>query len=124
MMKQFLWVEILKKQWKNDDSDLNEFTTKMLKIMLALTALKIDNVQSISTSLIYIKAVKDSVWEKMWKNVIKTELTALAVNDTWKEIILLKNVNIIISKWVFKLKLHINNTLNKLKTRVVTRDFL
>ena len=59
----------------------------------------------------------------MWKNVIKAELTTLAANDTWKEIILLKNVNIITSKWMFKLKLHINDTLDKLKTRVVTRDF-
>ena len=70
----------------------------MLKTMLALTALKINNAQSISTSLIYVKAVKDSVWRKMWKNVIKTELTALTVNDTWKEIISLKNINIITSK--------------------------
>ena len=123
MIKQFLWVEIFKRQWKNDDSDLNKSATKMLKTMLALTALEINNAQSISTSLIYVKAVRDSVWEEMWKNVIKTELTALAVNDTWKEIISFKNVNIIINKWMFKLKLHINDTLNKLKTRVVTRDF-
>ena len=123
MIKQFLWIEIFKRQQKNNDSDLNESATKMLKTMLALTALEINNVQNISTSLIYVKAVKDSVWKKMWKNVIKAELTALAANDTWKEIISLKNVNIIISKWMFKLKLHINNTLDKLKTRVVTRDF-
>ena len=63
--------------------------------MLALTALEINNVQNISTSLIYVKVVRDSVWKKMWKNVIKAELTTLAVNDTWKEIISLKNVNII-----------------------------
>ena len=123
MVKQFLWVKILNRQWKNDDSDLDKSAIKMLKIMLMLTALEINNAQSISTSLIYVKAVKDSVWEKMWKNVIKAELTTLAVNDTWKEIISLKNVNIIMNKWVFKSKSHINDTLNKLKTRVVTRDF-
>ena len=123
MIKQFLWVGIFKRQWKNNDFNLNESATKMSKTMLALTALKTDNAQSISTSLIYVKAVKDSVWRVMWKNVIKTELIILAANDTWKEIISFKNVNIIISKWVFKLKLHINDTLNKLKTRVVTRDF-
>ena len=44
MIKQFLQIEILKRQWKNDDSDLNESATKMLKTMLALTALKTDNV--------------------------------------------------------------------------------
>ena len=98
MIKQFLQIKIFKRQWKNNDSDLNKSATKMLKTMLALTALKTDNAQSISTSLIYVKAVKDSVWRKMWKNVIKTELTALTVNDTWKEIISLKNINIITSK--------------------------
>ena len=50
--------------------------------MLALTALKTDNAQSISTSLIYVKAVEDSVWGEMWKNAIKAELTVLAANDT------------------------------------------
>ena len=123
MIKQFLWIEILKRQWKNNDFNLNESATNMSKTMLALTALKINNAQSISTSLIYVKAVRDLIWRKMWKNVIKAELTILAVNDTWKEIISLKNVNIVINKWVFKLKLHINNTLNKLKTRVMTENF-
>ena len=82
MIKQFLWVEILKRQWKNNDSDLDKFTIKMLKIILMLAALKTDNAQSISTSLIYVKAVRDLIWEKMWKNVIKTELIILAVSDT------------------------------------------
>ena len=123
MIKQFLQIEILKRQQKNDDFNLNESATKMSKTMLALTALEINNAQNISTSLIYVKAVKDSVWKKMWKNVIKAELTALAANDTWKKIISFKNVNIIINKWMFKLKLHINDTLDKLKTRIVTRDF-
>ena len=123
MVKQFLWVEILKRQQKNNDSDLNEPATKVLKTMLALAALETDNAQSISTSLTYVKAVGDSVWEEMWKNAIKAELTALAANGTWEEVILLKNANIITSKWVFKSKLHINDTLNKLKARVVARDF-
>ncbi len=35
----------------------------------------------------------------------------------------LRRINIVISKWVFKLKLNINRFLNKLKTRLVTRDF-
>ena len=61
MIKQFLQIEILKRQQKNDDFNLNESATKMSKTMLALTALKTDNAQSISTSLIYVKAVKDSV---------------------------------------------------------------
>ena len=124
MIKQFLQIKIFKRQQKNDDSDLDKSAIKMLKTMLTLTALEINDVQSISTSLIYVKAVKDSVWKEMWKNVIKAELITLAANNTWKEIISFKNVNIIMSKWMFKSKLHINNILDKLKTKVVTRDFL
>ncbi len=35
----------------------------------------------------------------------------------------LKKINIVTSKWVFKLKMHVNGSLNKLKTRLITRDF-
>ena len=98
MIKQFLQIKILKRQWKNNDFNLNKSATRVSKIMLTLTALKTDNAQSISTSLIYIKAVKDSVWEEMWKNVIETELTVLAVNDIWKEVVSHKNINIVTNK--------------------------
>jgi len=47
----------------------------------------------------------------------------LTANETWKEIVPLRKINIVISKWVFKLKLNINRFLNKLKARLVTRDF-
>ena len=123
MVKQFLQIEIPKRQWENNDSNLDEPATKVSKTMLALAALEADNAQSIPTPLTYAKAVGDSVWGEMWKDAIKAELTALAANGTWEEVISPKNVNIITSKWVFKLKLHINNTLNKLKARVVARGF-
>ena len=123
MVKQFLWVKIPKRQQKNDDSNLDKSATKVSKAMLTLAALEADNAQSIPTPLTYVKAVGDPVWGEMWKDAIKAELTALAANDTWKEIISPKNANIITSKWVFKPKLHINGTLDKLKARVVARDF-
>jgi len=46
------------------------------------------------------------------------------INEIWKEIVSLRKVNIVISKWVFKFKLNINEFLNKLKAKLVTRDFL
>ena len=76
-----------------------------------------------STSLTYVKAVGDPIWGEMWKDAIKAELTALAVNSTWEEVISFKNINIITSKWVFKSKLHTNSSLDKLKAQVVARDF-
>ena len=123
MVKQFLWVKIPKRQQKDDDSDLDEPTTKVLKTMLTLVTLEADNALSIPTPLTYVKAVEDPVWGEMWKEAVKAELTALAVNGTWEEVVPLKDTNIITSKWVFKSKLHTNGSLDKLKARVVARGF-
>jgi len=35
----------------------------------------------ISISIIYAEAVRDLIWEEMWKNVIYIELTVLTVNE-------------------------------------------
>ncbi len=75
-------------------------------------------------SVIYAEAVRNSIWEEMWKNIIYVKLTVLTVNETWEETVSLRRVNIVISKWIFKFKLNINRFLNKLKARLVTRDFL
>ncbi len=96
--------------------------------MLTLTVFFTDKENSvirsdISTSVIYTEAVRDSIWKEMWKNVIYMKLTVLMTNETWEEIMSLRRINIVISKWVFKLKLNINEFLNKLKIRLVTRDF-
>jgi len=107
---------------------VNKFLIKILRIILILTAFSADKEDSvirsdILISVIYAEAVRDSIWEEMWKNVIYTELTVLTVNEIWKETVSLRKVNIVISKWVFKLKLNINKFLNKLKTRLVARGF-
>jgi len=107
---------------------VNELLIKILRIMLTLTTFFTDKEDSmirsdILISVIYAEAVRDLIWEEMWKNVIHAELTVLTVNETWKETVSLRRVNIMISKWIFKLKLNINEFLNKLKTRLVTRDF-
>ena len=123
MVKQFLWVEVSKRRQKDNNSDSDESASKTTRIMLTLAALEADNAQNIPTPLTYAKAVGDPVWGEMWKDAIKAELTALAVNSTWKEVIPLKNANIVMSKWVFKPKMHTNGSLDKLKTRVVARGF-
>ena len=96
--------------------------------MLTLTAFSADKENpvirpDILMSVIYAEAVKDSIWEEMWKNVIHMKLTALMTNGIWEEAVPLRRVNIVISKWIFKFKLNINKFLNKLKARLVARDF-
>ncbi len=107
---------------------MNEFSIKILRIILTLTAFFTDKEDSvirsdILTSAIYTEAVRDSIWKEMWKNVIHVKLTVLTANEIWEETVSLRRVNIVISKWVFKFKLNINEFLNKFKTRLVTRGF-
>ena len=107
---------------------MNEFSIKILRIMLTLTAFFTDKEDSvirsdILTSAIYTEAVRDSIWKEMWKNVIHVKLTVLTANEIWEETVSLRRVNIVISKWVFKFKLNINEFLNKFKIRLVTRGF-
>ncbi len=72
---------------------------------------------------IYKNAVQNSVWKKLWKEAINTELVILVINEIWQEEVSLKKINIITSKWVFKSKMHVNDSLDKLKARLVVRDF-
>ncbi len=67
-VKTFLYIEILKRKWKNNDIDFNEFIIKILKIMLTLTAFTVNDENNeysaktdILTFLIYIEAVRDSI---------------------------------------------------------------
>jgi len=102
-VRTFLCVKISK--WKKDDNNqnANEFSIKMSKIMFALTALFTDEEDfiikfNIFTFIIYTEAVKDSIWEEMWKNTIYVKLTVLTTNETWKETVSSRRINIIISK--------------------------
>ncbi len=52
----------------------------------------------ILTSAIYAEAVRDSIWEEMWKNIIYVKLTVLTANETWKETVSSRRINIMISK--------------------------
>jgi len=72
---------------------------------------------------IYKDAVQNSVWEKLWKEAINAELVTLIINEIWQEEVSLKKINIVTSKWVFKSKMYIDDSLDKLKTRLMIRDF-
>ncbi len=67
-VKTFLYIKILKKRQKDNDTDFNELIIKILRVMLTLTAFTVNDENSehsvrtdISTSLIYAKAVKDLI---------------------------------------------------------------
>ena len=72
-IKRFLCVKILKRRQKNNNSDLNESITKIFRIMFTLMTLTAKNEIShtvssksdIFTFTMYIKAIRDLIWEEM-----------------------------------------------------------
>ncbi len=69
-VRTFLCIKISKWKRDNNNQDVNEFSIKMFKIMLALVTLSADKKNSaikfnIFTFIIYTEAVKDSIWKEM-----------------------------------------------------------
>jgi len=67
-VKTFLCIKILKRRQKNNNIDFNELMTKILRIMLTLTAFTVNDENSkhsiktdILTSLTYAEAVRDLI---------------------------------------------------------------
>ncbi|KAL0367248.1 UNVERIFIED_CONTAM: Retrovirus-related Pol polyprotein from transposon TNT 1-94 [Sesamum radiatum] len=58
-----------------------------------------------------------------WENDMKVELPALNKNDTWEVVDLPKGKRAIRSKWVFKLKLKPNGTMDRYKARLVAKGY-
>jgi len=69
-VRTFLCVEILKWKRDNNNQNINKFSIKMSKIIIAFVALSVDEENfvikfNIFIFIIYIEAVKDSIWEEM-----------------------------------------------------------
>ena len=67
--------------------------------------------------------MNDRVWGELWKEAVDTEINALISNKTWKEAVPPPKTNIVTCKWVCKVKLNIDGSLEKLKARLVARGF-
>ena len=68
----------------------------------------------------YKEVIKDPIQRELQLEAIQAELIALISNSTQDVIILLKGANLVISKWVFKAKIYVDGTLDKLKARIIT----
>lgn len=145
MVKQFLHVAIpkRKREDKTDEEERFEHRQKIARAMTALLAQDFDSTDSeewalaasaglkdqFANTLIipvpesYQEAINDPIWGKLWLEAIQAELTALIANGTWKTVVPPRDANIMTSKWVFKAKMHIDGTLDKLKARLVARGF-
>ncbi|KAL2887153.1 putative double-stranded RNA/RNA-DNA hybrid binding protein [Ceratocystis lukuohia] len=59
----------------------------------------------------YWDAVNDPDWGEMWVELIKAELMALIANNTWEIVAHKEGMNLLMTKWVFQLKHHIDGSL-------------
>ena len=145
MTKQFLHISIPKRRRdsSSDQDDIAEHRQKILRAMAALFAhdscddeeaehalladtdgdSRFDSKLVIPVPDSYEEAINDPVWGKLWLEAIQAELMALIANGTWETVVPPIGANIVTSKWVFKAKMHIDGTLDKLKARLVARGF-
>ena len=130
-----LRVEISKRKRENtyDDTDHREKMHRVFLIMfdeneiekkLTMFATKFSSSKiNILTSTIYKQTIENSIWRELWRETIQVELIAFSENNIWEKIVLSKDANIVTSKWIFKSKLHVNDTLDKLKIKLIIKEF-
>uniref|UniRef100_A0AAV1U804 Reverse transcriptase Ty1/copia-type domain-containing protein n=1 Tax=Peronospora matthiolae TaxID=2874970 RepID=A0AAV1U804_9STRA len=58
---------------------------------------------------------------KYWKEVMRTEIDALEQNYSWEVIRKPREAKLLHSKWVYKLKMHADGTIERYKARLVAR---
>ncbi|MCH83257.1 peptide transporter PTR2, partial [Trifolium medium] len=66
---------------------------------------------------------EEAMQHEQWKGAINTELSALSKNHTWDLVKLPSHKRAIGCKWVFKLKLHADGTVERHKARLVAKGF-
>ena len=86
----------------------------------AFLAIKVNGIQIPRT---YKEAVNDKEHSAKWLTTIKEEIRALIANGTWKEFMAPKGANLVITKWVFTIKLNIDGMIKRYKARLVACGF-
>ncbi|PNX84365.1 retrovirus-related Pol polyprotein from transposon TNT 1-94, partial [Trifolium pratense] len=66
---------------------------------------------------------EEAMCDKNWESAVNVELAALLKNKTWDLVKLPPHKKAIGCKWVFKLKLHADGTVERYKARLVAKGF-
>jgi hypothetical protein len=67
--------------------------------------------------------IKATLLHPGWKAAMNDELITLHQNETWRLVLHTPNMHVIGSKWVFKTKLKPDGTLDRLKARLVAKEY-
>src|SRR5436190_19595324 len=71
----------------------------------------------------YSMAVTDPMYGPEWRAAIQEEIASLQANNTWVEEKIPKGTNLVLTKWVFTVKLQVDGTVEQFKARPVARGF-
>ncbi|XP_073225659.1 uncharacterized protein [Cicer arietinum] len=94
----------------------NYFSYDQLSSPHRIFSLTISTIKETSS---YNTAIKD----KNWRLAIQYELDALNSNDTWELTIVPPNKSAIGCKWIFKLKFHVDGSIECYKAQLVAKGF-
>ncbi len=119
-ISQAMMIWLVTEKADNDESDCD---TSMSWTLFDVDEFDLSKTVRILTLNTYKNAVQNSVWRKLWKEAINAELVTLVINEIWQEEVSLKKINIVTSYWIFKSKMHVDDSLDKLKARLVIRYF-
>jgi histone deacetylase 1/2 len=75
------------------------------------------------TSTGELDSVQEAMGDPRWKEAMQDEYNALLRNGTWHLVPVKQGMNIICSKWVFKIKRKADGSIDKYKARLVAKGY-
>ena len=113
-----------------DDEEIDMSNPKHVRALMAYIAElenKVESVHHINIRILipktYQEAINDLVFAEKWKDAMDLELRVLISNFIWTEIVLLKDANLVLSRWVFDVKYISTEEVECFKACLVVRGF-
>lgn len=68
-------------------------------------------------------SLQEAMESSEWKRAMDTEYSALLKNETWELVPPKKGINLIDSRWVYKIKRKVDSSVDRFKAHLVARGF-
>lgn len=69
------------------------------------------------------KSFEEAIQSPEWSSAMKAEINALELNDPWVIVDLLPGKDAIRWKWVYRIKFHVDGTIERYKARLVAKGY-